>query len=111
MKITQEQLNEELKTFTGESINYAKDQKLTYRLLIIEVILSQDKDRSGDDRLKGFALALKIDTQMGVLELEDAEIKLIQTRMDSAVVVTSNDWLYGKLHKLLTSKDATPDGT
>lgn len=107
MKLTQEQLNEELCNFTGEKILYGTSKDpLTVRLLIVEVILCRDDDRSGDERIKGFTLAGKLNTRMGEIKLDPADLKLISTRMDIAIIVRSNDFMYGTLHELLNSKES-----
>lgn len=105
MKITQEQLNQELCGFDGKTISYGTSKgMLTMRLLLVEVILCRNDDRSGDERLKGFSLAGKINERMGILDLDSAELKLISTRMDQALIVKANDYLYGTLHELLNSE-------
>lgn len=109
MELTQEQLDQKLSSFNGDGIEYGgvkERQALTMRLLMIEVVLCRKEDRPGDERVKGFALAVKINTPMGAVNLDDADLKLISNRMDEAIIVKSNDHLYGLLHAFLKTKDS-----
>lgn len=108
MEITQECLNEVVQNYLGEPYELTKETKLTLRLLLIEVILCKDENRSGDERIKGFALAQKVNTLMGIITLDDADIKLVETRMDKALIVTSQDFLYGTLATILKSGGVAP---
>ena len=94
MKVTQEQLNAPLFSITGESFDFKKDVPLTMRHVFIETILFKDEGRSGQERLNGVKVAEKINTQMGELDLEEAEVKLIEDRMDKSPILTNNDYLY-----------------
>jgi len=110
MELTQELLNEPVRNISGEKYPYDKDKDLTYRLLMIEVILSPDKERKGDERIRGFELASKLNAPHGVINIDDAGVKLIQTRMDNAPVVLTNDYLYGLLNQFLSNSKGDTDG-
>ena len=105
MKLAQNKLNEVIKNWAGEAYEFSKEKKLTVRALIIEVIFATDPDRSGDERLKGYNLANKISAPLGDLILDDDEVKLIEWRMETASIVNTQDYLYGKLHDILKSKE------
>ncbi len=105
MKFTQEELDVPLKDVNGSVYNFSKEEKLTLRLLLGEVILSKDTERSGDERIKGFNLVNKFNERFGEIKLDDAEVKLITLRMEKALITTSSDFLYGTLHVRLNRKD------
>lgn len=103
MKVTQEQLDGPLKSLTGEAFDFKKDEPLTMRHLFIETILFKDESRSGADRLNGVKVAEKINNRAGEFELDEADVKLIEGRMDRALILTSNDYLYALVQRFLHS--------
>ncbi len=108
MKVTQEQLNKPLFSITGEPFDFKKDEPLTMRFVLIETLLYADDKRSGTDRLAGVALSEKVLTPMGDLDFDEADVKLIETRMDDAPVLTNNDYLYTLTQRFL-HPTATPE--
>lgn len=101
MKVTQEQLNEPLKSLTGKEFDFKKDEPLTMRHVFIETILFADEGRSGTERLNGVKVAEKVNAQMGELEFDEADVKLIESRMDKAKILTNNDYLYALVQRFL----------
>lgn len=108
MKVTQEQLNAPIKALTGEVINIKKDTALTLRDLLIESVLWIDESRKGADRITGVTFAEKVNTPMGELEFDEADVKLVETRMDGAPILTNNDYLYTCMQRFLHPV-ATPE--
>lgn len=99
MKITQEQLNKRLSSLTGEPFDFKKDEPLTMRHVLIETILFKDESRSGQERLNGVKVAEKVNTQMGELDFDEADVKLIEERMDKSPILTNNDYLYALVQR------------
>lgn len=110
MKVTQERLNEPLKSLTGEDFDFKKDEPLTMRHVFIETILFADESRSGADRLNGVKVAEKINTRMGELELDEADVKLIEGRMDKSPILINNDFMYALVQRFLHSTAEVTDG-
>lgn len=110
MKVTQEQLDDPLKSLDGTTFSIdAQGSALTMRFALTEAILYADDKRSGADRLSGVKVAEKIHTRMGELEFDDAEVKLIEDRMDRAPLLTQNDYLYTLVRRFLRPTEA-PNG-
>ncbi len=112
MKVTQEQLNEPIKGLTGEVINLRKDTPLTMRDVLIETVLHADEGRKGTDRITGVTFAEKVNTPMGELEFSEADVKLIEMRMEGAPILMNNDYLYTLTQRFLhppTAPEPTED--
>ena len=99
MVLTQEELDEQIVSIHGEPMPVANsDLPLTIRFLLLESILRPDEGRSSADKLKGFAMANKVNLPMGKLSLEPDEVKFISDRVDHA---DWSDYLYGKIHEVM----------
>lgn len=98
MVLTQEELDAPIKNIYGEVMKNEKGEPITIRVLFIESILRQEKDRSADEKLKGFAMANKVNLPMGELSLQPDEVKFISDRVDG---VDWSDYLYGKIHEIM----------
>ncbi len=114
MILTQEELDEPILNIYCEVMKNEKNEPLTIRVLLIESILRPKEGRAADDKLKGFAMANKVNLPMGKLTLEPDEVKFISDRVDGT---DWSDYLYGKIHEIMgratvqeLSKDAAKDG-
>lgn len=97
MILTQEQLNEPILNIYGGPMDAGDDKQITIRLLMIESILQPVSDRTGDEKLKGYRMANKVNLPHGDLTLEPDEVKFIKDRVDKK---EWSDYLYGKIDEI-----------
>ena len=94
MILTQEELDEPILNFYGKPIDAGDDKQVTIRFLMVESIFMEEEDRSGDDKLKRYHMANKVNLPHGKLVLEPDEVKFIEDCVDK------KDWpsyIYGKI--------------
>jgi len=96
MILTQEQLDEPILDIYGGPVQIDDDRSVTIRFLMVESILQPAKDRAGDDKLKGYHMANKVNLPHGNLTLEPDEVKFIMDRVDKK---EWSDYLYGIIHE------------
>lgn len=97
MILTQKQLDEPILNIYGGPMDAGDKKKITIRLLMIESILQPVKDRTADDKLKGYRIANKVNLPHGELALEPDEVKFIMERVDKK---DWSDYLYGKIDEI-----------
>ena len=100
MILTQEELDAPFLTIYGQKMETTGENSvsITLRFLLLESILRPDEGRDSADKLKGFAMANKVNLLAGSFSLEPDEVKFISDRVDKA---DWSDYLYGKIHEIM----------
>ena len=98
MILTQDELDVPIRNIYGKEMQNEKEEPITLRLLFIESILRPQDGRTGAEKLKGVAMANKVNLPMGNLTLGPDEVKFISDRVDE---VDWTDYLYDHIYKAL----------
>ncbi len=84
------------------------DRDLTLRAVLIESIFVKDPGRSGEDKLKGYNLANKINAPGGDFDLRPDELRMI---LDRADMFGWHDRIYGILNDHIGVKSEAAQAT